>query len=90
MNTLERIAHLAATDPDFRQALQADPQATVTAQGLSLSAEQLAAVRRLRHLLAMPPEELAGLLVTLNYLLWGSVPPGSNLPSSRNQIRAVP
>ena len=90
MSTLERIAHLAATDPDFRQALQADPHATVTAQGLSLSAEELAAVRRLRHLLATPPEELAGLLVTLNYPLWGSVPPASNLPSTSSQVEAVP
>ncbi len=90
MNTPERIAYLAATDPIFRQALRGDPQAAIAAQGLSLSAEEMAAVWRLRHLLSTSPRELATLLVTVNYPLWGSVPPVSNLSSNRSQVGAVP
>jgi hypothetical protein len=37
MNALERIAYLAATDPTFRQALQADPQAATIGRGLTMS-----------------------------------------------------
>lgn len=77
MNVLERIAYLAATDPTFRQALQADPQAATTAQGLTLSPKEEAALRAVRPLLALVPAELLALLLTVNLPDWTGFPPGS-------------
>jgi hypothetical protein len=55
MNSLARIAYLVATDPAFRQALQADPEAAVASHGLSLDDETRAVLREMQTLLARPP-----------------------------------
>lgn len=76
MNTFERIAHLAAAEPAFRQALATDPQAALAAQGLALSVEEMAAISNLRHLLAISPQALAArLLSAYEPINWGGMPP---------------
>jgi uncharacterized membrane protein len=64
MSHLAQIVYLAATDPEFRRALQADPKAATAAQGLTLNDEELSALRALRHLLGLAPEELARVIRT--------------------------
>jgi len=76
MNALERLAYLAATEPAFRQALAADPQAALASQGLALNANEMAAISNLRHLLATPPQALATRLFSAyEPINWGGMPP---------------
>jgi hypothetical protein len=49
---------MAATDPDFRIALQADPEGAFARSGLAVSAEELAVLSRATHLFALPSERL--------------------------------
>jgi len=58
MTPLAQTVYLASTDPDFRRALQAGPQAAAAAHGLALSEEQLGVLYALRPLLDLSPDEL--------------------------------
>lgn len=69
MTHAHTIAHKAATDPDFRAALLADPQAAVTRWDLQVSAEELAVLSEVAHLLALPSQDL------LSHLLGSTVDP---------------
>ena len=64
MTALQQTVYLASTDPEFRRALQAGPQAATAARGLTLNDEELDALRALRHLLGLAPEELARVIHT--------------------------
>jgi len=88
MNTLARIAYLAATDPAFRQALQADPEAAVASHGLSLDDE---AVERgagsvERHSLDAPRSTLYVLLLRPT---WGRHTLAARLRAARGQALAA-
>jgi len=60
MGDLPKLTYLIATDPGFREKLLENPEATVASADFKLSAEELAAISELRHLIALP----AGVLVT--------------------------
>lgn len=70
MSPIARTVHLATTDPDFRRALQLDPQAATAAHGLALGDEELEVLRTLHPLLALSPAELVQAV-----LASGSLPP---------------
>ena len=76
MSTLERITHLVATDPTFRQAMELDPQTAIASQGLILNEEEMVTISSLRHLLAASPQALLAHLLSVNEpTYWGGVPP---------------
>ena len=58
MSTLEEFVSRLATDADCRRALAEDPEAAVTASGLTLCEAERSALVRLSSLLALPPDEL--------------------------------
>ena len=64
MDNLSRIIHMATTDPDFRAALLADPEGTLTQWNLDVSAEELATLARVAHLFALPSDRLLGHLLS--------------------------
>jgi hypothetical protein len=51
---------MAATDRDFRAALLANPEGTLARWDLAVSAEELAVLTKVTHLLALPSERLLG------------------------------
>lgn len=55
MNDLQKTIYLAATDPAFLQALQADPEKATVSQDLTLSDEELAVLMEMRHWFARQP-----------------------------------
>lgn len=44
---MERIADLWSTDADFRQGVRNNPEAAIAAKGISLTSEELTALRSL-------------------------------------------
>jgi len=70
MNDLQRTIYLAATDPDFRAKLVDDQKAAIESGGLRLGADELTAISELRHLIALPLEELAASLIPFIPPFW--------------------
>jgi len=70
MSWLAQTIYLTATDPEFRRALQADPKAATAARGLTLSDEELDALRALRRYLDLSPQELVAMVLSS-----GDLPP---------------
>jgi len=66
MNDLQRMIDLAATDPDFRTKLVDDPKAALASTGLRLSADELAAISELRHLITLPAGALVATVLAVN------------------------
>jgi len=70
MNSLAQTIYLATTNPEFRGALQANPQAATAARGLTLNDEELDALRALQQLLDLSPQELVAVVLSS-----GDLPP---------------
>jgi hypothetical protein len=66
MKDLQRMIYLLVTDPDFRARLRDDPEAATKSKGLRLSADELAAISELRHLMALPAIALATTILAFN------------------------
>ena len=80
MNNLPRIIHLATTDPEFRAALQTDPQVALAERGLKANSEELAALTELRALIAVPPQKLSALLAVIPNNTWWYTMPSTAVP----------
>lgn len=70
MKDLQRTIYLAATDPDFCEKLANDPKEAIASAGLRLGADELAAISGLRHLIALPFEELTASLIPFIPPFW--------------------
>jgi hypothetical protein len=62
MMTLSQLIHMAATDPDFRAALAADPETALRERDLQVSREIVRALYGLRHVLGQSSRSLSALL----------------------------
>ena len=65
MTDLHRVTCLIATDPDFRDAFRENPEEALTQRGLQISAEELASLSSVAHLLERPSAALLGQLLSL-------------------------
>jgi len=66
MNDLQRTIYLAVKDPHFRAELRDDPEVATKSKGLRLSADELAAISELRHLIALPASALVTTILVFN------------------------
>ena len=77
MSGLRQIISMAATDPEFRTSLLADPKSALAQRGLEASAEELKVLSEERHLLELSPQKLLALMLASAdgpYQLWPVVP----------------
>lgn len=63
MSDLNRVAHLAATDPAFRAALSANPEEALAQRQLRVTADEMTLLSDLDHLLAQRSEDLLSQLL---------------------------
>ena len=63
MSDLNRVVHLVATDQAFRAALSADPEQALAQRQLQVTADEMALLSDLDHLLGLCSEDLLSRLL---------------------------